>query len=110
MNHADWVTKDFYQVLGVSKDADAAAIKKAYRKLARTHHPDKNPGDTAAEQKFKDIGEAHAVLSDPKQREEYDAVRQMARGGARFTAGGPGGNGGFDDIHARLLAGLSDRR
>ncbi|KGN34182.1 molecular chaperone DnaJ [Knoellia sinensis KCTC 19936] len=105
MASQDWFEKDFYAILGVSKDADAAAIKKAYRKLARTHHPDKNPGDAAAEQKFKDIGEAHAVLSDSKQREEYDAVRQMARGGARFTAGGPGGNGGFDDIFSHFGGG-----
>ena len=105
MASQDWFEKDFYAILGVPKDADSAAIKKAYRKLARTHHPDKNPGDAAAEQKFKDIGEAHAVLSDPKQREEYDAVRQMARGGARFTAGGPGGNGGFDDIFSHFGGG-----
>ena len=105
MASQDWFEKDFYAILGVSKDADAAAIKKAYRKLARTHHPDKNPGDAAAEQKFKDIGEANAVLSDPKQREEYDAVRQMAHGGARFTAGGAGGNGGFDDIFSAFGGG-----
>lgn len=105
MASQDWFEKDFYAILGVAKDADAAAIKKAYRKLARTHHPDKNPGDAAAEQKFKDIGEAHAVLSDPKQREEYDAVRQMAHGGARFTAGGAGGNGGFDDIFSAFGGG-----
>ncbi|KRE40437.1 DnaJ C-terminal domain-containing protein [Knoellia sp. Soil729] len=105
MASQDWFEKDFYAILGVSKDADAAAIKKAYRKLARTHHPDKNPGDAAAEQKFKDIGEANAVLSDPKQREEYDAVRQMSQGGARFTAGGAGGNGGFDDIFSAFGGG-----
>ncbi|KGN37947.1 DnaJ C-terminal domain-containing protein [Knoellia subterranea] len=105
MAQQDWFEKDFYAILGVSKDADAAAIKKAYRKLARTHHPDKNPGDAAAEQKFKDIGEANSVLSDPKQREEYDAVRQMAHGGARFTAGGHGGAGGFDDIFSAFGGG-----
>ncbi|MFW5471339.1 DnaJ C-terminal domain-containing protein [Knoellia sp. CPCC 206435] len=105
MASQDWFEKDFYAILGVSKDADAATVKKAYRKLARTHHPDKNPGDAAAEQKFKDIGEAHAVLSDPKQREEYDAIRQMAHGGARFRAGGPGGNGGFEDIFSAFGGG-----
>jgi molecular chaperone DnaJ len=105
MASQDWFEKDFYAILGVPRDADAAAIKKAYRKLARTHHPDKNPGDAAAEQKFKDIGEAHAVLSDTKQREEYDAVRQMAHGGARFTAGGAGGNGGFEDIFSAFGGG-----
>ena len=105
MASQDWFEKDFYAILGVSKDADAAAVKKAYRKLARSHHPDKNPGDAAAEQKFKEIGEAHAVLSDPKQREEYDAIRQMAHGGARFRAGGPGGNGGFEDIFSAFGSG-----
>lgn len=105
MASQDWFEKDFYSILGVPKDADATAIKKAYRKLARKHHPDKNPGDAAAERKFKDIGEANAVLSDTKQREEYDAVRQMAHGGARFTAGGPGGNGGFDDIFSAFGGG-----
>jgi len=100
----DWFEKDFYAVLGVPKDATADAVKKAYRKLARTNHPDANPNDPAAEQRFKDIGEAYAVLSDPEQRQQYDAIRAMARGGPRFTAGGPGGAGaaGFED----LLGGL----
>ena len=98
MASQDWFEKDFYAILGVPKDADAAAIKKAYRKLARKYHPDKNPGDAASEQRFKDVGEAHAVLADKKQREEYDAIRSMAGGGARFRAGGPGGNGGFEDV------------
>ena len=109
MASQDWFEKDFYKILGVPKDADEAAIKKAYRKLARQYHPDKNPGDTVAEQKFKEIGEAHSVLSDPTQREEYDAIRQMAAGGARFTAGGPGsaGNGGFEDGASTGLAGAA---
>lgn len=98
MASQDWFEKDFYAILGVPQDADADAIKKAYRKLARKLHPDKNPGDAAAEARFKEVGEAHSVLSDPTQRQEYDAIRQMARGGARFTAGGPGGAGGFEDI------------
>ena len=106
MASQDWFEKDFYAILGVSKDADAATIKKAYRKLARTHHPDKNPGNTAAEQRFKDIGEAHSVLADPKQRQEYDAIRSMAGGGARFRAGGPGaGGGGFEDIFSAFGGG-----
>lgn len=105
MASQDWFEKDFYAILGVPQDADAAAIKKAYRKLAKQYHPDRNEGDAAAEQKFKDVGEAHSVLSDPSQREEYDAIRQMARGGARFTAGGPGGNGGFEDVFSHMFGG-----
>ena len=109
MASQDWFEKDFYAILGVPQDADAAAIKKAYRKLARKHHPDQNAGDAAAEQRFKDIGEANSVLSDPEKRSEYDAVRQMARGGARFTAGGPGGaggaSGGFDDVFSSMFGG-----
>jgi molecular chaperone DnaJ len=103
----DWFEKDFYATLGVPQDADAAVIKKAYRKLARKHHPDQNPGDAAAEQRFKDVGEANSVLSDPEQRREYDAIRQMARGGARFTAGGPGGAsaGGFEDVFSSMFGG-----
>src|SRR5690242_855316 len=108
MASQDWFEKDFYAILGVPQDADAAEIKKAYRKLARKHHPDQNPGDAAAEQRFKDVGEANSVLSDPEQRREYDAIRQMTRGGARFTAGGPGGgatNGGFEDIFSSMFGG-----
>jgi molecular chaperone DnaJ len=107
MASQDWFEKDFYAILGVPQDADAAQVKKAYRKLARKHHPDQNPGDAAAEQRFKDIGEANSVLSDPEQRREYDAIRQMARGGARFTAGGPGGAGasGFEDVFSSMFGG-----
>ena len=105
MASQDWFEKDFYAILGVPQDADQAAIKKAYRKLARKHHPDQNAGDTGSEKRFKDIGEANAVLSDPKQREEYDAIRQMAHGGARFRAGGPGGAGGFEDVFSAFGGG-----
>jgi molecular chaperone DnaJ len=98
MASQDWFEKDFYAILGVPQDADAATIKKTYRKLARTMHPDHNVGDTKAEERFKEIGEAYAVLSDPAQRKEYDAIRAMSHGGARFTAGGPGGGAGFEDI------------
>ena len=107
MASQDWFEKDFYAILGVPQDADQAQVKKAYRKLARKHHPDQNPGDAAAEQRFKDIGEANSVLSDPEQRREYDAIRAMARGGARFTAGGPGGAtaGGFEDVFSSMFGG-----
>jgi molecular chaperone DnaJ len=104
----DWLEKDFYAVLGVPKDADQPTIKKAYRKLARQLHPDHNPGDAKAEAKFKDIGEAYSVLSDPEQRQQYDQLRAMA-GGARFTAGsragGAGGGAGFEDLFGGLFGG-----
>ncbi|QTX03406.1 DnaJ C-terminal domain-containing protein [Agromyces archimandritae] len=104
MASQDWFDKDFYQVLGVSKDASDADIKKAYRKLARKYHPDQNPGDTAAEAKFKEISEANSVLSDAEQRKEYDQIRAMGSG-ARFTApgGGAGGAGGFEDVFGGMF-------
>lgn len=121
----DWFEKDFYAALGVSKDVSEADLKKAYRKLARQHHPDSNAGDAAAEARFKSISEAYSVLSDPKQRAEYDQLRAMGSG-ARFSAGGaPGGfedvfggmfgaggrgrpaPGGFDDIFGNLFGGAA---
>jgi molecular chaperone DnaJ len=103
MASQDWINKDFYSILGVSQDATAEEVKKAYRKLARLHHPDRNPGDDAAEQRFKDISEAHSVLSDPEERQQYDAIRAMGSSGARFS-GSPGGDsGGFEDIFGGLF-------
>ncbi|HET7328415.1 MAG TPA: molecular chaperone DnaJ [Nocardioidaceae bacterium] len=100
MSMSDWLEKDFYKVLGVSKDADADAIKKAYRKLARENHPDSKPGDTRAEDRFKSISEAYSVLSDPAKRKEYDDARSMfgagAGGGFRPPRGGSGGTTTFD--------------
>ncbi|SEJ11902.1 DnaJ C-terminal domain-containing protein [Demequina mangrovi] len=105
MASQDWFNKDFYATLGVSKDASGEDIKKAYRKLARDLHPDRNPGDAAAEQRFKDVGEAYAVLSSGEDRKQYDAIRAMG-GGARFQAGGPGGGaGGFEDILGGMFGG-----
>jgi molecular chaperone DnaJ len=104
MASQDWLDKDFYKILGVSKDTPEAEIKKTYRKLARQFHPDSNPGDAKAEAKFKEISEAFSVLSDTEQRKEYDAVRAMG-GGARFTAGGPGQSGGFEDVFSNLFGG-----
>ena len=109
----DWIGKDFYGTLGVSKKADQSAIKKAYRKLARKYHPDQNPGDKAAEEKFKAIGEAYQVLSDPEQKRQYDAIRAMAGGGARFNAGpasGRGGAGGFEDVLGAMFGGRNRSR
>lgn len=85
--------RDYYEVLGVSKDADDAAIKKAYRALAKKYHPDMNPGDKEAEKKFKEASEAYAVLSDAEKRRQYDQFGHAAFEGG---AGGAGGFGGFD--------------
>ena len=99
MSGEDWLQKDFYKVLGVSKDADEATIKKAYRKLARTWHPDQNKGNPEAEERFKEIGEAYTVLSNPEQRQQYDAIRSMGAGGFRGGAGGGGASGvNFEDL------------
>ncbi|MBK0417565.1 DnaJ domain-containing protein [Leucobacter sp. CSA1] len=99
MASQDWLEKDFYQILGVSKDASDAELKKKYRKLAREYHPDSKPGDAAAEAKFKEISEAYSVLSDKEQREEYDQIRAMGTGGARFTSGGQG----FEDVFGGMF-------
>ena len=110
MASQDWVDKDFYKILGVAKDASDADIKKAYRKLARQYHPDTNSGDAAAEKKFKDISEAYSVLSDPDERQQYDAIRAMG-GGARFAPHGAGStaNGGFEDLFGGLFTGGGGR-
>ena len=85
--------RDYYEVLGVEKNADDAALKKAYRALAKKYHPDVNPGDAEAEKKFKEASEAYAVLSDPEKRRQYDQFGHAAFEGG---AGGAGGFGGFD--------------
>jgi len=95
----DYYEKDFYAALGVPKTATAPEIKKAYRKLARDLHPDKNPGNKQAEDKFKAVSEAYDVLSDDAKRKEYDETRDMLASGAfRGFPGGQtgGGAGGFD--------------
>lgn len=94
MTNTDWATKDFYKTLGVAKDAPAADIKKAYRKLARENHPDSKPGDKAAEERFKAIAEAYDVVGDTEKRKEYDQTRAMFGGGGPFRP--PGGGQGPD--------------
>ena len=86
--------KDYYKTLGVPKTATSAEIKKSYRELARKYHPDANKGSTEAEERFKEITEAYNVLSDDKQRKEYDEARSMF-GGLRTPTGARGGAGGF---------------
>ena len=102
MASENWLHQDFYKVLGVAEDASEADIKKAYRKLARKYHPDQNPGDEAAEKKFKEVSEAYDVLSDPKQKEEYDQIRKYGAagfggaGGGNFTYSTSGGGAGIN--------------
>jgi DnaJ-class molecular chaperone len=107
--------QDYYEVLGVSRTATADDIKQAYRKLARKYHPDVNPGDKTAEEKFKDIGEAYEVLSDPEKRKRYDQLGENWKTGADFTPppGWEGGHvayGDFGDLFGagRGSGGFSD--
>ena len=123
MSARDYLDKDFYAVLGVTKTASADEIKKAYRKLARQFHPDANAGDAKAEEKFKEVSEAYDVLSDDTKRREYDEMRQYGGsfGGARqggFGAGGPTGanlgdlfgDAGLGDMLGGLFGGRSGGR
>ena len=101
MASENWITDDFYKALGVSEDASESDIKKAYRKLSRKYHPDLNPGDEQAEKKFKEISEAYDVLSDKKQREEYDQIRRYGAAGMGAGGFGAGGfSGGYSGADA----------
>src|ERR1700681_2650430 len=105
MAQREWVEKDFYKELGVSSDASPDEIKRAYRKLARDLHPDANPNDASAEERFKAVSEAHNVLSDPAKRKEYDETRRLFSEGGfgrRAGAGNFGGFGGGDGTEFNL--------
>ena len=110
----EWLETDYYAVLGVQKDASDKDIKKAYRKLAQKYHPDRNPGDATAEEKFKELNEAYDVVGDAETRKEYDHVREMG-----YFVGGPGGGQQYvrvEDLFGQqtggspfdLFGGLSD--
>src|SRR3954452_12876785 len=126
MTTADWANKDFYKVLGVTKDASAADIKKAYRKLARANHPDSHPGDDAAEERFKAVAEAYDVIGDADKRKQYDELRAGLGGFGPFAGTGAGdgattfdlndlfgggtgrttgGGGGFGDLFGGVFGG-----
>ena len=107
----EWFEKDYYEILGVSDTASAKEITKAYRKLARELHPDANPDDAAAEERFKEVSAAYDVVGDEEKRKSYDEVRRMGPVGGMFGGGqGPAGgfNVGFDDL-GDLLGGLFGR-
>jgi molecular chaperone DnaJ len=91
----EWFEKDYYAVLGVSPESTAKEISRAYKKLAKEHHPDINPGNKVAEEKFKEISAAYDVLGDAERRTEYDEVRRMVASGVGPGGFGPGGGGGF---------------
>ena len=110
----EWYEKDYYAVLGVSDTASAKDITKAYRKLARELHPDKNPGDAAAEERFKAVSSAYDVLGDEAKRAEYDEVRRLGPmtgpggpGGFSFNVGDMGGAGGLGDLLGQMFGGAA---
>ena len=111
----DWYEKDFYKVLGVAEDATPKDITKAYRRLARDNHPDTNPDNVAAENRFKDVSAAYDVVGDEAKRKEYDEVRRLGPAGGMGFGGGGGNTGPFNfnvgaDGLGDLLGGMFNRR
>ncbi len=105
----EWFDKDYYAVLGVPSTASAKEVTQAYRKLARQWHPDANPDNPSAEERFKELSAAYDVLGDEARRKEYDDVRAMGPMGARMGGfGGPGGPGGFGNVRVEDLGDLGD--
>lgn len=106
MSSSDWANKDYYKVLGVSKNAKPEEIKKAFRKIARDNHPDSHPGDKAAEARFKEASEAHDVLGNEKKRKEYDQQRSLFGGGGfKFPRGGGAQNVRVEDLFRNATSG-----
>ena len=106
--------RDYYEVLGVQRSVNEADLKSAFRRLAKEHHPDKNPGDKVSEQKFKELAEAYEALKDPQKRAAYDQFGHAAFENGRGGAGGPGGFGPdfatsmsdiFDDLFGEFMGG-----
>ena len=96
--------KDYYELLGIGRSASDEEIKKAYRKLALQYHPDRNPGDKQAEEKFKEVSEAYSVLSDSQKRSQYDQFGHAAFGdGGPFAGGGFDFSGGFEDVFSDIF-------
>jgi molecular chaperone DnaJ len=109
----EWFEKDYYRVLGVPETASAKELRSAYRKLSRQYHPDANPGDASAEERFKEISAAYDVVGDAERRKEYDEVRRLGPAASGFPGGGGAGAGGFQfqDVGdlGDLLGGLFGR-
>ena len=103
-------SKDYYAILGVSEKATEAQIRKAYRKLAKAHHPDMHPGDKAAEEKFKEISQAYDALSDPERRRKYDQLRKLGARGFEpdFRGGSPWARASEEGFSVEDLGGLGD--
>lgn len=104
MSQREWIEKDYYAVLGVSKKSSASDIKKAYRKLAHKYHPDANAGEAAAEERFKEISQAYDVLGDAEKRRKYDEIREMFESGFSPFVGGT--RGGWQRVHVEDLSDL----